>query len=87
MTHTLHSPTGHLIEHTCPTGHLITYKPHVLQDIHTQTFPIEEVLHDGHERSHLTEDETAMISGLELGQHPIQHLKLARGSIQLRSRT
>ena len=40
------------------------------------TFPVEVVLEDGHERCHLTEDESAVVGGSELGQHPIQNLKL-----------
>ena len=64
-----------------------TYQPVLftcLPPLHTSlTSPVEEVLHDGHERGHLAEDEAAMVTSLELGQHPVQHLKLPRGPIQL----
>lgn len=48
------------------------------------TPPVEEILHDGHEASHLTEDQAAMFAGPELGQHSVQHFKLASGTIKLR---
>ena len=47
------------------------------------TSPVKVVLHDGHEGGHLTEDQHTMARHLELGQHPVQHLKLARRTVQL----
>ena len=47
----------------------------------THTSPVEEVLHDGHEGGHLTEDEHAVVGSSKLWQHPVKNLKLSRSSV------
>jgi len=43
----------------------------------------EVVLHDGHERGHLTEEQHFVVRGSELGQDAVQQLKLPRGAVQV----
>ena len=51
------------------------------------TLPVEVVLQYCHESGHLTEDQSAVVGGPELWQHPIKNLKLARRTVQVRSDT
>lgn len=43
------------------------------------------ILHDGHERGHLTEKQHFVVGGPQLGQDAIQQLKLPRSAEQVRS--
>lgn len=48
--------------------------------IQTQVFEVavgEVVLHDGHERCHLTEEQNFVVRRSQLGKDSIQHLKLS----------
>jgi len=44
---------------------------------------VQKVLHDAHQYSHLTEQQTFMSRCLQLGQYTIQQLKLSRSSIKI----
>lgn len=43
----------------------------------------EVVLHDGHEGGHLAEEQHAVVGVLQLGEDPVEELKLARSSVQI----
>jgi hypothetical protein len=43
------------------------------------------ILHDTHQRCHLTEQQTFMTSIFQLGQNTIKEFKLARCTVQIRS--
>lgn len=54
--------------------------------IQTQVFKItvgKIVLHDGHERSHLTEEQHFVVGCTQLGKNAVQELELSRGTIQV----
>lgn len=43
----------------------------------------EVVLHDGHERGHLAEEQHSVVGGLQLRQDAVQELELARRAVQI----
>ncbi len=56
--------------------------------VQAQVFEVavgEVVLHDGHERGHLTEEQHFVVGGAELRQDAVQHLKLTGGTVQIKS--
>lgn len=60
----------HLITETSPIGRL-TVQPQI-----QEVTVAEVVLHDGHERGHLAEQQDAVARGLQLREDPVQELKL-----------
>ncbi len=56
--------------------------------VQAQVFEVavgEVVLHDGHERGHLTEEQHFVVGGAELWQDAVQQLKLTGGTVQIKS--
>lgn len=56
--------------------------------VQAQVFEVavgEVVLHDGHERGHLTEEQHFVVGGAELWQDAVQQLKLTGGPVQIKS--
>lgn len=56
--------------------------------IQTQVFEVtvsKVILHDGHERGHLTKEQHFVVGGPQLGQDAIQQLELPRGAEQVRA--
>lgn len=43
----------------------------------------EVVLHDCHERGHLTEEQHFVVCGSQLGEDSVQHLELPRSAVQV----
>ena len=82
--------TRHVLEKT-PSNYLnpVLIPRHRHRTVQTQVLEVavgEVVLHDGHERGHLTEQQHLVVGGPQLGQDTVQHLKLPRGSVQVKTR-
>lgn len=63
------------------TSHPCTLPPHTLTPV------VEIVLQDGHDGSHLTEEEHSMVCRVQLGQDSVQQLKLTGSSEQVGTET